>query len=105
MVPGRKHIGGVGHGRMARCGHGLPKVSPGPAKPYPSMPWGRVTPETALLSFLGWPAHKAGGLRPSSTPLDTPRRTPLFKDTHPTSLAFAFGPIFVRIASVHYWSG
>jgi hypothetical protein len=27
------------HSRMARGGHGLPKVSPGPAIPYPSMPY------------------------------------------------------------------
>jgi hypothetical protein len=25
----------------------------------------------------GWPAHRAGSVRPSSTPLDTPRRTPM----------------------------
>jgi hypothetical protein len=29
---------------MARGGHGLPKVSPGPAMPYPSMPCGRLLP-------------------------------------------------------------
>jgi hypothetical protein len=34
------------HGRMARGGHRLPKVSPGLAMPYPSMPCGRDTPET-----------------------------------------------------------
>jgi hypothetical protein len=28
-----------------------------------------------LRSFQGWPARRAVGLRPSSTPLDTPRRT------------------------------
>jgi hypothetical protein len=28
------------HGRMARGGHGLPKVSPRPAMPYPSTPCG-----------------------------------------------------------------
>jgi hypothetical protein len=28
------------HGRMARGGHELPKVSPGPTMPYPSMPYG-----------------------------------------------------------------
>jgi hypothetical protein len=42
---------------MAKGGHGLPKVSPGSARPYPSMP--------------------AGGLRTSSTLLDTSRRTPM----------------------------
>jgi hypothetical protein len=45
--------------------------------PYPSTPCGLTTPETALRPFLGWPGHRAGGLRPSSTPLDTPRRTPM----------------------------
>jgi hypothetical protein len=36
---GEHHIeGGVWHGRMARGGHGLPKVSPGPAMPDPSTP-------------------------------------------------------------------
>jgi hypothetical protein len=50
--------------RMARGGHGLPKVSLGPAMPYPSTPYGRATPETALQ-------------QPSSTPLDTPRHTPM----------------------------
>jgi hypothetical protein len=59
--------------RMARGIHGLTKVSLGPALPYPSMPCRRATPETALWMFLGWPAHRAGDLRPSSTPLDTPQ--------------------------------
>jgi hypothetical protein len=32
---------------MERVGHGLLKVSPGPAMLYPSMPCGWVNPETA----------------------------------------------------------
>jgi hypothetical protein len=60
------------HGRMARGGHGLPKVSPGPAMPYPSTPCRRTTYETALRLFQGWPAHRAGSLWPFSAPLDTP---------------------------------
>ena len=36
------------HRHMGKSGHGLPKFSPGPAMPYPSMPWGRATTETAL---------------------------------------------------------
>jgi hypothetical protein len=40
--------------------------------PDPSRPCGRATPETVLRPFQGWPAFWAGGLRPSSTPLDTP---------------------------------
>jgi hypothetical protein len=30
-----------------------------------------------LTTFQGWPVSRAGGLRPYSTPLDTPRRTPM----------------------------
>jgi hypothetical protein len=41
------------HERMARGGHGLPKVSPGPAMPNPSKPCGRATPETALRKICG----------------------------------------------------
>jgi hypothetical protein len=64
------------HGRMARVGNELPNVSPGHAMPYPSTPCGRATPETALQLFQGWLAHRAGNLRPPSTPSDTSRRTP-----------------------------
>jgi hypothetical protein len=66
------------HGRMARGGHGLLK-SPGPAMPDPSTPCRRATPEMAepLQPFQGWPARRMGSLRPSSTLLDTPRRTPM----------------------------
>jgi hypothetical protein len=42
---------------MARGDHGLPKVSPGPAMPYPSMPYRQATPETALQPFMGWTPH------------------------------------------------
>jgi hypothetical protein len=65
------------HERMARGGHGLPKVLPGTALPDTSTPCGQATPETTLRLFLGWLTRKAGSLRPSSTPLDTPRRTPM----------------------------
>jgi hypothetical protein len=44
--------------RMARGGHGLPKVLPGPAMPCSSTPCGRATPETALQPFQEWPAPK-----------------------------------------------
>jgi hypothetical protein len=64
---------------MARGDHGLPKVSPGPAMPYSSMTCGHATPQMALWAFQGWPAHRAGDLRASSTPLDTPRCTPMKK--------------------------
>jgi hypothetical protein len=56
--------------RTGRGIHGLPKVSYGPAMPDPYMPCGRATPQTPLRPF-------GGGLRPSSSPLDTPRRTGL----------------------------
>jgi hypothetical protein len=70
----RRGAGRRWQGRMARGVHGLPKVSPGTAMPYPCMPCGPATPETAIQ---GWPVHRAGGLRPSFTPLDIPCRTPL----------------------------
>jgi hypothetical protein len=65
------------HGRMARGGHGLPKVSLGPAMPNLSMPCGQATTEKALQPLQGWPAYKVSWLRPFSTPLDIPRRTPM----------------------------
>jgi hypothetical protein len=58
------------HGPMARSGHGLPKVLFRPSMPYPSTLCGQATPEM-------WPAHRAGGMRLSSTSLDTPRCTPM----------------------------
>jgi hypothetical protein len=45
--------------------------------PDPYTPCGRATPQTALRPFGGWPTRSAGGLRPSSFPLDTPSRTGL----------------------------
>jgi hypothetical protein len=52
-----------------------------PAPPCPSLlrPAGRPPNQTALQPFGGGPP---GGLRPSSSPLDTPRRTGLH-GTHP----------------------
>jgi hypothetical protein len=43
-------------------------------------PCRRATRETALLPFQSWSAHGAGGLRPSSSHLDSPRRTPMSCD-------------------------
>jgi hypothetical protein len=63
--------------RTGRGIHGLPKVSPSPVKPNPYTPCGQSTPQTALRPFEGWPACRAGGLRPSSSPLDIPSRTGL----------------------------
>jgi hypothetical protein len=62
---------------MARGGNGLLKVTLGPAMPYPFMPCRQATYETAIWPFQGWPSCTAGVLQPSSTPLDTPRRTPI----------------------------
>jgi hypothetical protein len=50
--------------------------------PNPFTLCGRTTPETALRSFLGWPARRVGGLRPSSTLSDTPRCAHMYID-HP----------------------
>jgi hypothetical protein len=55
---------------MAWGRHGLPKVS---LRPDPTL----VHPEMASRVFQGWPTDTAGGLRPSPTLLDTPRRTPI----------------------------
>jgi hypothetical protein len=62
---------------MARGSHELSKVSPWPAMLDPSTPFGRATPKMALQPFQGWPSRRTDGLRPSSTLLDTPRRTPI----------------------------
>jgi hypothetical protein len=52
------------------------KFHPGPAMSDPSTP---CDPETALRLFLGLPARRLGSLQPSSTLLDTPRRTGLMR--------------------------
>jgi hypothetical protein len=44
---------------------------------YPCTPCGRASPTKALQVFQGWPARKTGGLRPSSAPLNNPRRSPM----------------------------
>jgi hypothetical protein len=75
----------VAHRRKGRGGHGLPKVSPGSAMPDPSMPCGRATRKIALQLF--W-----GVLRPASTLLDTPRRTPKRIDVAP----FRFALVVLR---------
>jgi hypothetical protein len=64
-----------GQARTATGIHGHPNVSPRPTQPGLSTPCGWATPKTALRSFRRWHAHRAGGLRPSSTPLDTPCHT------------------------------
>jgi hypothetical protein len=50
------HSWAYGKGWQGVARGGLPKVSPGPAMPYHSMPCWRATPETASWPFLEWPA-------------------------------------------------
>jgi hypothetical protein len=82
------------HRCMARGGHGLPKVSPWSAMPYPSTPYRQATPETAV----GVPPEGVNSciLRPSSTTLDTPRRTPILVSaaTNQTRPMVSFGTFF-----------
>jgi hypothetical protein len=66
------------HERMARGGHGLPKVSPGPTMPYPFTP---------LQPFQRWSAYRAGSLRPSSTPKGARRHTPMIEGAKPGMVA------------------
>jgi hypothetical protein len=68
---------GIPQGRVAGGGHGLLKVSLGLAMPYPSTSCGWTTPETDSRPFRGWPALRAGHLRPFATPLDTSRCAPM----------------------------
>jgi len=53
---------------MVRSDHGLPKVSPGPTMPYPSIPCGQAIPETALWLFQGWPTRRASVFYPLGHP-------------------------------------
>jgi hypothetical protein len=48
----------------------------------PCLTFLRPAPETALQLFQGWPARRAGGQWPSSTPLDTPCPTPTLYSVH-----------------------
>jgi hypothetical protein len=68
----------VFHRRMARGLHGLPKVSPGPAMPYPSTLCGWAIALTAFWPFEGWPARRVGSQGASFTPSDATCRTPMF---------------------------
>jgi hypothetical protein len=60
-------------GRLATDGRGLPQVFLGSAMPYPSTLCRRVTTKMASWLVQG----RSVTLWPSSTPLDTPRRTPM----------------------------
>jgi hypothetical protein len=75
------------------------------ARPFtcPS-PCGRTTPEMALRPFQGWPARRAGGLWPSSTPLDTPRHMPLFKSRRLQS-HLGLAAISQNLARSSCWTG
>jgi hypothetical protein len=63
------------HGRMARVGHKLPKVSLGLAIPYPS------------TAVSGVAVCRAGSLLFSSTLLDTPHHTALVTWKTPNDVA------------------
>jgi hypothetical protein len=89
------------HGRIARGRHGLSETSLRPATLYPSMPCRRTTPEPALQPFQGSPTHTAGGLRPSSTPLDTPRRTPILL-ARDSSTCFLLSKAFQNICLLSF---
>jgi hypothetical protein len=53
--------------------------------------WGAIVQGTIVLSPLRrWPARMAGSLRPSSTLLDTPRRTPMIGSLSDTSSAASY---------------
>jgi hypothetical protein len=69
------------YGRMGRGGHGLPKVSLVPAMLYPSTSCGQPSLKWPHSHFKG--SCPQGNLRPSSSLLDTPRRTPLDSTNNP----------------------
>jgi hypothetical protein len=58
---------------MVRSAMDSLKFTPRPAMPYPSTPCKQPNTEMAVR----WTARRAGGLQPSSTPLDTQRLRPL----------------------------
>jgi hypothetical protein len=61
------------HGRMARGGHGLPKVSRGLAMPDPSMPCGRATPGGRLMAVF-YPIGQRWPMRANETHDDNSRK-------------------------------
>jgi hypothetical protein len=103
-IEGKKTVlsSNFNHRRMARGGHARPKVSPGPTMPYSSMPWGQATPETALWPFQRWPSRRAGALRPSCTPYDTPRRAPYLNSSNEQAPANHVKSIIQELAEVFY---
>jgi hypothetical protein len=62
------------HGRMAKGGHGLPKLSPGPAMPDHFMPCGRATPNMAVSRVARPQAERPAAI---FTLLEIPRRMPM----------------------------
>jgi hypothetical protein len=64
-------------GCAAMGGHGLPEVPPWISGTGPDMPCRRATSRATLRPCRGWPAWRAGGLRPSSASVDPLRRTPV----------------------------
>jgi hypothetical protein len=81
------------HGRMLMDGHGLPKVSLGPAVPYRFL-LSRWPPLKQPYSLSGMVTLRTSGLWPSSTPLDTRSRTSLLHtDCEQESLLIRFHPL------------
>ena len=81
LLEGGEIVGGwlswwEGKARMARGIHRLSKVLPGPTMPNLSMSCPVLYIRNGLTS-VSEVVHPQGGLRPSSTPLDIPRRTGL----------------------------
>jgi hypothetical protein len=70
---------------MARGIHGLPKVSPRPALPNPSMTPGPATPKTALLPFQGLVCSQGGQPAALSYPFG-----------HPTLYAYAGASLYFK---------
>jgi hypothetical protein len=50
--------------------------------PSPSTPCRQAIPETTIRPFQRRTTCRVGNLRPSLTPLDTPRRMPLIKEVN-----------------------
>jgi hypothetical protein len=94
------------NGRMARGGHGVSKISLGPAMLYPFMPCGRPPLKWTYGHFRSGCPCRAGGLRPSSTLLDTPYCTPLNKRENGDGGAPRWPPVPPGGTMVHaLWGG
>jgi hypothetical protein len=75
---------------MTWGGHGLPKVSLGPAMPYPSTSCGRETPEKALWPFQGWAGQHAAVFYPLGHPTPYGVRLCIYTLTFQAPSSFVF---------------